>query len=68
MVIIEALVNENFDDIEDSLQVECAGSVNADYIVTRNIADFSTSQIPAILPENLLQEITEREKTELQKE
>jgi len=52
--IIDALLNEDFDDIEDRLQVECASMVNADYIVTRNIADFSTSSIPAILPEDLL--------------
>jgi len=32
-------------------------SVNADYIVTRNIADFSASPIPAILPEELLQKM-----------
>ncbi|WP_461245794.1 PIN domain-containing protein [Treponema sp. R6D11] len=48
--IIDALVNENFDDLEDRLQVECAKMVNADYIITRNIPDFSTSPIPAILP------------------
>ena len=28
--------------------------VNADYIVTRDIPDFSASPIPAILPEELL--------------
>jgi len=39
--IIDALVNEDFDDLEDRLQVECAMMVNADYIVTRDINDFS---------------------------
>ena len=53
--VIDALSNENFDDFEDCLQVECAKLVNADYIVTRNIADFSTSPIHAILPEDFLQ-------------
>jgi len=52
--IIDALVNEDFDDLEDRLQVECAQMVNADYIVTRNITDFSASPIPAILPEDFL--------------
>jgi predicted nucleic acid-binding protein len=55
--IINALVNEEFDDIEDRLQVECAQMVNADYIVTRNITDFSASPIPAIFPEDLLKKV-----------
>ncbi|MCL1812701.1 MAG: PIN domain-containing protein [Treponema sp.] len=56
--VIDALVNEDFDDIEDRLQVECARSVNADYIVTRDITDFVNSPIPAILPEDFLQKMT----------
>ena len=55
--VIDALNNEGFDDFEDCLQVECARIVNADYIVTRNIADFSASPIPAILPEDFLKKI-----------
>jgi len=31
--------------------------VNADYIITRNISDFSTSPIPAILPEDFLKKV-----------
>jgi hypothetical protein len=57
--VIDALVNEDFNDLEDRLQVECARLVNADYIITRNITDFYASPIPAILPEDLLQKITE---------
>jgi hypothetical protein len=34
--------------------------VNADYIVTRDIADFSTSPIPALLPDELLKKIYEQ--------
>ena len=55
--VIDALVNEDFNDLEDRLQVECARMVNADCIVTRNITDFSTSPIPAVLPEDLLKKI-----------
>jgi len=55
--IIDALVNEDFDDLEDRLQVECAQMVNADYIITRNISDFSSSPIPAILPEDFLKKV-----------
>jgi len=35
-VIFNALANNDFDDIEDCLQAECAITVHADYIVTRN--------------------------------
>lgn len=49
-----ALQRDDFSDFEDCLQDECAKQVYADYIVTRNINDFSTSDTPAILPEDLL--------------
>ena len=55
--VINALTNEDFDDLEDRLQVECARMVNADYIVTRDTTGFSASPIPAILPEELLKKI-----------
>ena len=53
-LIRKVLLDNTFDDIEDSLQAECAKSVRADYIVTRNVADYSRSVIPAVLPEDLL--------------
>ena len=53
-LISRALINKNFDDIEDCLQAECAEAVNADYIITRNVDDYTHSKIPAILPETLL--------------
>ena len=53
-LIHNALTNNNFDDIEDCLQAECAKSINADYIVTRNIKHYVHSSVPAILPESLL--------------
>jgi predicted nucleic acid-binding protein len=59
--VIDALINEDFDDLEDRLQVECARVINADYIITRNIADFSASPIPAILPEDFLNKMAEKE-------
>lgn len=52
--IISALDNENFTDVEDCLQVECAKAFAADYIITRNIKDFECSAIPTILPEEFL--------------
>jgi len=40
-LIVNALANNDFADVEDCLQAECAEAVNADYIVTRNIKDYS---------------------------
>ena len=55
--IISALGNEKFSDVEDCLQMECAIDFSADYIVTRNVKDFSNSKIPAILPGEFLKKI-----------
>jgi predicted nucleic acid-binding protein len=56
-LISNVLSNNDFDDIEDCLQAECAASVNADYIVTRNIKDYTHSKTPAILPEDFLKKV-----------
>lgn len=44
------ILRNDFPDFEDCLQDECAKNVNADYIITRNTNDFSTSDTPAISP------------------
>ncbi len=49
-----ALKREDFSDFEDCLQDECAKQIHADYIITRNIDDFSKSDIPAITPSDFL--------------
>lgn len=49
--ILFALADETFSDFEDCLQVQCAKSFRADYIVTRNVKDFAASEIPAVTPE-----------------
>ena len=49
-----AVKNEKFIDFEDCLQMECAFSYEADYIITRNIEDFSNSRVKAILPQEYL--------------
>lgn len=46
--------NVELNDLEDALQMQCAYKKKVDYIVTRNIADFKLSPIPAILPTDLL--------------
>jgi len=48
--IITALDRESFTDFEDCLQDQCAQDIDADYIVTCNIRDFSESIVPAITP------------------
>ena len=52
--LLSGLANEDFSDFEDCLQMECAKSYGAEYIVTRNVADYSTSEIKAILPSEYL--------------
>ncbi len=51
--IQNALKNNEFSDFEDCLQMECAKEYHADYIVTRNTADFATSNIPCMESEQM---------------
>jgi predicted nucleic acid-binding protein len=55
--VFNSLTDKSFNDIEDFLQSECAKIIKADYIITRNISDFSNSIIPAILPEDFLKKL-----------
>ena len=50
--IIRAIDDNNFSDFEDCLQMQCAFDFKADYIVTRDLDDFKSSEIPAITPED----------------
>lgn len=52
--VIAALDNNSFIDFEDCIQSKCAKTAKADYLVTRNISDFSQSEIPAILPQDII--------------
>ena len=52
--IEKILTNDEFSDVEDCLQMECAKEFCADYIVTRNIKDFQNSVIKSILPDEFL--------------
>ena len=52
--LLSGLANEKFSDFEDCLQMECAKNYGAEYIVTRNISDYSESEITAILPSEYL--------------
>lgn len=48
--LLAGLQNEEFADFEDCLQMECAKTYGAKYIVTRNVADYVTSEVEAITP------------------
>jgi predicted nucleic acid-binding protein len=50
-----------WDDFEDSVQYVVGTSLHVDYIVTRNIKDYSSGYIPAVTPEHFMQIITEKE-------
>lgn len=41
-------------DFEDAIQAVTAKRIHADYIITRNVKDFSQSDIPAITPSEFL--------------
>lgn len=51
---VESSVASGFDDFEDGMQNACAMDCRADYIVTRNTADFSQSIIRAVEPNQFL--------------
>lgn len=52
--ILAAIDNEDFSDFEDCLQMECARSYGAEYIITRNTDDYKMSEVNAILPKDYL--------------
>lgn len=49
-----------YNDYEDALQSVCAQRIKADYIVTRNIRDFSESRVPAITPNDFIKIAAEK--------
>lgn len=52
--MIDAVNNEIFSDLEDSMQHQSSVAAGLDYIVTRNCKDFEKSAVPAITPEDFL--------------
>ena len=55
--VMAAIKMDNFKDFEDCLQDRCAEEVSANYIITRNIADFEASVVSAIEPDEWLKKI-----------
>lgn len=52
--LMAGLENEDFSDYEDCLQMECAKAYRAEYIITRNVEDYATSEIKAITPQEYI--------------
>lgn len=48
--VVKAVDAAEFKDFEDCLQDKCAVTAKADYIVTRNVADFKYADTKVILP------------------
>ena len=46
-----------FKDYEDAVQSACAARIKANYIITRNIGDFTMSKVAAIKPIELLERL-----------
>lgn len=53
--ITSGLANDIFSDFEDCLQMECAKSYGADYIVSRNVSDYVISEVKSIEPKDFLE-------------
>ncbi len=51
---LKKAANMQGSDYEDNLQMVCAARLKADFIVTRNIKDFTSSKVVAIKPSELL--------------
>jgi len=47
----------NWDDFEDAVQSTTAERIHADYIITRNVRDFTKSKVPAFTPSELIARI-----------
>jgi predicted nucleic acid-binding protein len=52
--VIRAALESSITDFEDAVTSEAANAVGVEVIVTRNIADFITSSVSAVSPEEFL--------------
>ncbi|MDO5834451.1 MAG: PIN domain-containing protein [Lachnospiraceae bacterium] len=55
--VLESAVNMKWKDFEDAVQSATAESIHADYIITRNLKDFTQSRVMAFTPTELLARI-----------
>lgn len=52
--VIDRALTDGLADFEDGVQVAAAVAVGADYVATRNLADFSKGSVPALTPAELM--------------
>lgn len=55
--ILSKAVEMNWKDFEDAVQSATAEQIHADYIITRNVRDFTRSKVVAFTPTELLMRI-----------
>lgn len=55
--VVDAALASSFEDYEDALQYYSALTRNVDVIVTRNKKDFTSANIPILLPKELLEQL-----------
>jgi len=52
--VVRAALQSSITDFEDAVTIEAANAAGVEVIVTRNMADFVASSVPAVLPEEFL--------------
>lgn len=57
---IASALSQQWDDFEDCVVACCAKKIGADYIITRNVRDFSRSSVKALTPQELFDELDSR--------
>ncbi|MEI6291445.1 MAG: PIN domain-containing protein [Chloroflexota bacterium] len=55
--ILNSGLKLDFNDFEDAVQIASAQAEGLDFIITRNLKDYQNSPIPALLPEEFLQQL-----------
>jgi hypothetical protein len=55
--VLEKAVELKWPDFEDAVQSATAEQIHADYIITRNVRDFTRSKVMAFTPPELLARI-----------
>ena len=58
--VVKALKNDEIDDFEDALQLECAREFNADFIVSRDVNGFTNADIEVITPLEFVKKFGEK--------
>ena len=51
---IRSALNLNWNDFEDAVQYSAGEAISVDYLVSRNVSDFSAAAYPVVTPNDLL--------------